>query len=117
MTAISLRPARELIKRTTTRCPVCRRAVPGEVWREGVRPAQVFLRRVCPEHGESSACLATDARFYWLAKGSEANACCQTGSGERGARSEPADVAVSRDNKGNDTRTGIRIFSKKVRRI
>ena len=80
MTTISLRPSRELLKHTTTRCPVCRRAVPGEVWREGVRPAQVFLRRVCPEHGESSACLASDARFYWLAKGSEANACCSGGS-------------------------------------
>ena len=91
MNTISLRPSRELLKRTTTRCPVCRLAVPGEVWREGVRPAQVFLRRVCPEHGGSSACLASDARFYWLAKGDEANGCCQAGIGERGARSDLED--------------------------
>lgn len=83
VTSIALRPARELLKRTTTRCPVCRRSVPGEVWREGVRPAKVFLRRVCPDHGESSACLASDARFYWLSQGDKANACCP-GSGEAG---------------------------------
>lgn len=80
VTSIALRPSRELLKRTTTRCPVCHRAVPGEVWREGVRPAQVFLRRTCPDHGDSSACLASDARFYWLAKGREANACCAGGT-------------------------------------
>jgi tetraether lipid synthase len=71
----------ELLKRTTGRCPVCHAPCPAEVWREGVRPAKVFLKRVCPEHGEASVCIASDARFYWLAKGHPANAggCC-TGS-------------------------------------
>ena len=80
MNTIALKPSRELLKRTTTRCPVCRKEVPGEVWREGVRPAQVQLRRICPEHGESSTCLASDARFYWLAKGAGEGSCCNGGA-------------------------------------
>ena len=73
MPAITLRPVRELLKHTTTRCPICRTAVPGEVWREGVRPARVVLRRTCPTHGPAEAVLATDARFYWLAQGNPQN--------------------------------------------
>ena len=79
MSSIALKPARELIKRTTTRCPGCRMEVPGEVWRVGGRPARVELRRVCPQHGESTACLASDARFYWLAKGAGEGDCCDGG--------------------------------------
>jgi uncharacterized radical SAM superfamily Fe-S cluster-containing enzyme len=33
----------------------------------------VFLKRTCPEHGEASICIATDARFYWLAQGKPEN--------------------------------------------
>lgn len=68
----------ELLKRTTSRCPVCHAPCPAEVWRSGARPAKVFLKRVCPEHGEASVCIASDAHFYWLAKGNPANAdgCC-----------------------------------------
>jgi uncharacterized radical SAM superfamily Fe-S cluster-containing enzyme len=74
-------PPRTLLKRTQTRCPVCQAAIPGEVWKEGVAPGRVLLRRTCPEHGDSSACLATDARFYWLAQGKPENSgCCQPGS-------------------------------------
>jgi uncharacterized radical SAM superfamily Fe-S cluster-containing enzyme len=69
----------ELLKRTTSRCPVCHRACPAEVWRAAGNPARVFLKRVCPEHGEASTCIASDARFYWLATGSPANACCPGG--------------------------------------
>ncbi len=72
-------PSEELLKRTTSRCPVCHAPCPAEVWRSGGRPAKVFLKRVCPEHGAASVCIASDARFYWLAKGSPANAngsCC-----------------------------------------
>src|SRR5204862_5906162 len=35
-----------------------------------------FLKRTCPEHGEAGVCIASDARFYWLAKGKAENACC-----------------------------------------
>lgn len=64
----------QLLKRTTSRCPVCRKSCPAEVWRAGNNPAKVFLRRHCDEHGESSVCIASDARFYWLAKGKPENA-------------------------------------------
>jgi len=68
----------QLLKRTTSRCPVCQAACPAEVWRVAGRPAKVFLKRTCPQHGEASVCIASDARFYWLAKGNPDNAsrCC-----------------------------------------
>jgi uncharacterized radical SAM superfamily Fe-S cluster-containing enzyme len=66
----------KLLKRTTSRCPVCHVPCPAEVWRTGGIPSKVYLKRTCPEHGEASVCIASDARFYWLAKGKDANACC-----------------------------------------
>jgi uncharacterized radical SAM superfamily Fe-S cluster-containing enzyme len=65
----------ELLKRTTSRCPICYVACPAEVWRTGGIASKVYLKRTCPEHGEASVCIATDARFYWLAKGKAENAC------------------------------------------
>jgi hypothetical protein len=66
----------ELLKRTLSRCPVCHAACPGEVWRTGGIASKVVLKRTCPEHGEASVCIASDARFYWLSKGKPENACC-----------------------------------------
>jgi hypothetical protein len=66
----------ELLKRTTSRCPVCHVPCPAEVWRTASFPAKVILKRTCPTHGEASVCIASDARFYWLAKGKPENACC-----------------------------------------
>ncbi len=66
----------ELLKRTTSRCTVCHAPCPAEVWRIGGIPGKVFLKRNCPEHGEASVCIASDARFYWLSKGKEENGCC-----------------------------------------
>jgi len=46
------------------------------------RDDQVFLTRTCLTHGEFSACIASDARFYWLAQGKEENrdgSCCGGG--------------------------------------
>ncbi len=73
-----------LLKRTTSRCPVCHASVPAEVWKvsegcggDSAAPAaRVFLRRTCPEHGKAEACIASDARFYWLAQGDPKNQCC-----------------------------------------
>ena len=80
-----------LLKRTTSRCPVCHASVPAEVWKvsdgkgedsgahrgDSAAPtARVFLRRTCPEHGAAEACIASDARFYWLAQGDPQNQCC-----------------------------------------
>ena len=81
MNALTLQlRSEELLKRTTSRCPVCHAACPGEVWRTSGTPAKVFLKRTCAEHGAFSACLASDARFYWLAKGNPDNACCNSPS-------------------------------------
>jgi uncharacterized radical SAM superfamily Fe-S cluster-containing enzyme len=66
----------ELLKRTQSRCPVCHVLCPAEVWRTGGLQSKVFLRRTCPDHGEASVCIASDARFYWLAKGKTENGCC-----------------------------------------
>ena len=70
----------ELLKRTTSRCPVCHAACSAEVWRVSGAPAKVFLKRICADHGEHSVCIASDARFYWLAKGNPGNACCGSDS-------------------------------------
>lgn len=67
----------QLLKRTTSRCPVCHTACSAGVWRVDEK---VFLRRACGEHGETEACISSDARFYWLAQGDPRNAdngdCC-----------------------------------------
>jgi uncharacterized radical SAM superfamily Fe-S cluster-containing enzyme len=66
-----------LLKRTKSRCPVCHGECPAEVWKIGDRKHQrVLLRRRCPDHGEAEVCIASDARFYWLAQGDAKNACC-----------------------------------------
>jgi uncharacterized radical SAM superfamily Fe-S cluster-containing enzyme len=59
------------------------------VWRTGGIPAKVQLKRTCPEHGEASVCIASDARFYWLATGKPENACCG-GSACRASDQSPA---------------------------
>ena len=70
-----------LLKRTKTRCPVCREECAGEVWKIGFGERQrVVMRRWCGEHGGAEVCLASDARFYWLAKGEPSNACCPGGA-------------------------------------
>jgi 7,8-dihydro-6-hydroxymethylpterin dimethyltransferase len=71
---------KELLKRTTSRCPVCHASCPAEVWRIAGSPQKVFLNRNCPTHGEASVCIASDARFYWLAQGKPENACCSGSS-------------------------------------
>ncbi|MGE3308956.1 MAG: radical SAM protein [Limisphaerales bacterium] len=63
-----------LLKRTRSRCPVCFESVPAQVIRSGSGHGRIDLRRQCPQHGETSACLATDARFYWISTGHPSNA-------------------------------------------
>jgi len=66
-----------LLKRTTSRCPVCREPAPAEVIRVAQgKDAKVYLKKTCAEHGTSAICIASDARFYWLAQGDPQNACC-----------------------------------------
>lgn len=75
----------KLLKRTASRCPVCHAPCPAEVWRTGGLTSQVWLKRFCPTHGEASACLASDARFYWLAQGKAANRPAQEAALANGA--------------------------------
>ncbi|HXI51746.1 MAG TPA: radical SAM protein [Candidatus Saccharimonadales bacterium] len=69
-----------LIKRTTSRCPICHAPCPAQVWRTAGETSQVLLKRTCPTHGEFSACLASDARFYWPAEGAKPSCCAGGGS-------------------------------------
>ena len=82
----------QLLKRTLSRCPVCHAECPAEVLRVEGEPPQVFLSRTCPSHGEPSACIASDARFYWLAQGNPATATCgcAPGSACRASDTVPA---------------------------
>ncbi|HZJ15806.1 MAG TPA: radical SAM protein [Chthoniobacteraceae bacterium] len=66
----------QLLKNTTSRCPVCCLALPAEVWLVGAKKKRVLLRRSCAEHGEAETCISSDARFYWLAQGNPRNQCC-----------------------------------------
>ncbi|MGH7936183.1 MAG: radical SAM protein, partial [Chthoniobacterales bacterium] len=67
----------DLLKHTTSRCPVCRAPCPATVWRvTSGKQARVILKKICAEHGESALCISSDARFYWLARGDPQNACC-----------------------------------------
>jgi len=87
---------REKLKDTTSRCPVCHADCPAEVWSVGELPSQIFLRRVCAEHGAAEACISSDARFYWLSRGNDENACCggsacSAGEGRDGTLGRNAD--------------------------
>src|ERR1051325_3377191 len=90
----------KLLKQTVSRCPVCHAPCPAEVWRVGGIAPKVFLKRNCPEHGERSVCIASDARFYWLATGRNngcgAGAACCAATGEAngtlGRNADPGDA-------------------------
>lgn len=70
--------AENLLKQTTSRCPVCGIECPAVVVRVGGKQAEIHLRKTCLFHGEFTVCISSDARFYWLAKGdsSREGGCC-----------------------------------------
>ncbi|HUE37803.1 MAG TPA: radical SAM protein, partial [Candidatus Acidoferrum sp.] len=70
----------KLLKRTMSRCVICHAPCPAEVWRTGGIPSEILLKRTCAAHGETSVCIASDARFYWLAHGKSENGACCSGS-------------------------------------
>jgi len=78
-TVLDFRPTDRLLKKTTSRCPVCHAPCPAEVRTTTDKPSRVVLHRTCAVHGPMSACIASDARFYWLAKGKPENSgkCCE----------------------------------------
>ncbi|GAA5484292.1 radical SAM protein [Haloferula sargassicola] len=63
------------LKSTSSRCPVCHQACPAEVWRRGSDPGEIWMTRICDDHGPHEVCLASDARFYWLSQGDPSNGC------------------------------------------
>ncbi|MEZ5326561.1 MAG: radical SAM protein [Verrucomicrobiales bacterium] len=70
------------LKTTTSRCLTCGAACPAEVVKSAEDPARVFLVRHCPDHGEQSVCISSDARFYWLSQGADRDdpaSCCGGG--------------------------------------
>jgi 7,8-dihydro-6-hydroxymethylpterin dimethyltransferase len=69
------------LKTTTSRCLECGAPCPAEVVKSGECPARVFLVRHCPEHGEQSVCISSDARFYWLSQGADRDDSTSCGGG------------------------------------
>lgn len=57
--AASAARAEQVLKRTTSRCPICQAPCPAEVWRRHEPEAKVFLRRICPQHGEAEVCISS----------------------------------------------------------
>jgi uncharacterized radical SAM superfamily Fe-S cluster-containing enzyme len=49
--------------------------LPAEVWKTGGLQPSIILKRTCPEHGLTESYIASDARFYWLAKGRGSDCC------------------------------------------
>jgi uncharacterized radical SAM superfamily Fe-S cluster-containing enzyme len=87
----------QILKTTTSRCPVCQKLLPAEVWRTGSIPSKILLKRRCPEHGPFEAIIASDARFYWLAKGRDCGgASCSSADGSTlgtlGRNADPGDA-------------------------
>ncbi|MCX5661003.1 MAG: radical SAM protein [Planctomycetota bacterium] len=81
---------REILKATSSLCPVCLGHVPAEVYAVG---PQVFLGKTCPEHGHFESLISSDRRFYHLSRGAgsgdsgstDTAACCGGGACDSGA--------------------------------
>lgn len=66
-----------LAEQTKSRCPVCNKSVPAEVFTTDTEPAKVMMRRFCHEHGVTESCISPDARFYrFMAE--QQSGCCGT---------------------------------------
>ena len=85
----------QILKETRSRCPVCHVSCPATVHKVPGSPEKIHLLRTCAEHGSFDACIASDARFYWLSKGSGARcgdgACCAGEGGNEGTLGRNAD--------------------------
>ncbi len=82
MSSLKTEPAETVLKNTVSRCPVCRKQKPAQVIkiREENGHERVIMRRSCPCHGTYDFTIASDARFYWLAKGNPLNSSCGCGT-------------------------------------
>ncbi len=91
----------KILKRTMSRCPICHARCSAEVWRTGGIPSKILLTRLCATHGPATVCIASDARFYWLSRGKDANSRCpaqacrasdEAPAGTLGRNAEPGDA-------------------------
>ncbi len=58
----SLRPGEKLVKHTSSLCPYCYRILPAIVFE---REGKIYIRRICPEHGEIEEIYWGDAELYY----------------------------------------------------
>jgi len=69
-----------LLKKTTSRCTICKKQVPGAVLKINQGASDhIVMRRLCDNHGIQDFVVASDPRFYWLAKGDPKNESCGCG--------------------------------------
>ena len=71
---------RDAIKTTGSICPKCLKPLSAEVFR---RNGEVWMHKTCPEHGEFSALLASDARHYYESSATPAAAGGNCGCGTK----------------------------------
>ncbi|MEB2835983.1 MAG: radical SAM protein [Desulfurococcales archaeon] len=57
-----LKPGEKHVAVTTSLCPYCRRLLPARIVE---RDGKIWIRRVCPEHGEIEELYYGDARLYY----------------------------------------------------
>ncbi len=57
-----LKPGEKLVAYTTSLCPVCYRLLPAVIFE---RDGAIWIRKVCPEHGEFEELYYSDARMYY----------------------------------------------------
>jgi uncharacterized radical SAM superfamily Fe-S cluster-containing enzyme len=64
----------ELLKNTTSICPVCLASIEAAVY---LRENRVFMDKTCDQHGQYTALLASDAKHYYIADPNvESTVCC-----------------------------------------
>ncbi len=90
----SLIPLETVVKKTISKCHVCRHPAPAQVIRQVQNGReQVVMRRTCEHHGTHEFVIASDARFYWHAEGNPLNkstdcgcsgTCSSVGGGKGG---------------------------------
>ncbi len=57
-----LRDGEKHVQYTTTLCPICMRLIPGRIFE---REGKVYIRKVCPDHGEFEELYYGDAKLYY----------------------------------------------------
>lgn len=73
----------KILKITKSICPECRQSVRAKVVaksdnKNGGENEKIYLRKFCDIHGEQDSLISSDARFYYLSKGSDGATDCGT---------------------------------------